>query len=56
MSEEEYIAVLWRIIYALGGIVIALLAVVWRHILIDRERALDIQRCKDALGINGVKR
>lgn len=56
MTEAEYIAVLWRVIYALAGIVAILVAVVWRHIVEDRKARADLERCKYALGINGRER
>lgn len=56
MTEAEYIAILWRIIYLFGGIIAALVAVVWRHIIEDRKARVELQRCKDALGLNGRER
>lgn len=51
MTVDEYISVLWRVIGAMGLIIAALVAVVWRHILIDISRAKDLDKCKDELGI-----
>lgn len=60
MSESEYISVLWRVIGAQGMVIAALIGILWRHILVDRGREainrardMDVQKCKDALGING---
>lgn len=56
MSEAEYIAILWRVIYALAGIVAILVTVVWHHIVEDRKARADLEKCKFALGINGRER
>lgn len=55
MSEAEYIAVLWRVITGLSVVIAALIGVVWRHVVEDRKRAVDLQRVKDRLGINGAE-
>ncbi len=61
MSEAEYIALLWRIIYAFGGVIAVLCGVIWDHFRRDRKTRreladprVDLQRCKDRLGINGI--
>lgn len=56
MDQAEYIRVLWRIIGVEGLIIAALAAVVWRHIVEDRKVRSELQRCKDALGLNGDQR
>ena len=55
VSPEEYIIVLWRIITVEGIVIAALVGVVWRHIINDRKTGIELQRCKDALGLNGPK-
>mgnify|MGYP001564857548 CR=1 FL=1 len=54
MDQLEYIEVLWRVIYALGAVIAALIGTVWQHILKDRKTAIDVQRLKDKVGINGA--
>jgi hypothetical protein len=53
VSEAEYIAVLWRIVIAEAVIIGGLVSWSVGHLLTDRETRVDVQRCKDALGING---
>lgn len=53
MSQLEYIEILWRVIYVMGAIIAVLVGIVWKHIQHDRKRDIDLQKCKDALGING---
>lgn len=53
MSQAEYIAVLWRIIGCEAVIIAAFAAVIWKHILDDRKTRTEVQRLKDAVGLNG---
>lgn len=60
MNEAEYIAILWRIITVEAVILAAFAGVIWRHFVVDRstrkelaDTRLDLQKCKDRLGING---
>lgn len=56
MSGQEYIDILWRIITVEAIIIAALIGVVWKHIIEDRKVRVELQRCKDALGLNGPKK
>lgn len=51
MTHDEYVLILWRVIATEAAIIAALVAVVWRHIRMDIERARDLERCKRVLGI-----
>ena len=53
MDEREDIAFLWRVIYALGAIVAALVGVVWHHVIEDRKTRRELERVKRRLGLNG---
>jgi hypothetical protein len=53
MDTIEYIAVLWRVIGGLCIIIAGLIGALWRHVLEDRKIRRELQRCKDALGLNG---
>lgn len=53
MSEAEYISILWKVITAEGALIMLLVGVIWRHVIEDRRVRTDLQKCKDALGING---
>lgn len=55
MDQSEYIDFLWKIIGVEGLIIAALAAAVWHHVLEDRKVRIELQRCKDALGLNGPK-
>ena len=44
---------LWRVIYAEGGVIVALVAVVWHHIMEDKRLRRDVYRLKLRLGMNG---
>ena len=55
METDEYIAILWRVIGFLCAIVGALIYALWNHVLEDRKIRTELQRCKDALGLNGPR-
>lgn len=59
MDQSEYIAVLWKVVAAQGAIISMLIGALWYHKRADDDRAMglriELQRCKDALGINGSR-
>lgn len=56
MDSREYIDILWKIIGVEAIIIAALIGAVWKHVIEDRKTRVELQRCKDALGLNGPKR